>query len=221
MMNIDLWLDFSCPYCYIGKHNLDIALNEISPAVRQQIAVNYRSFELDPDVEGQVFTDVYAQLAHKYHASADKVKQMTDLATRMGVEAGLTLDFDKVIPVNTFKAHQLMQYAQRQETGGVMLVESLYQAYFTWGMDINDEDTLCQLAQAAGLDAEQCRGALSTDTYEKAVRLDEIKAQQLQINSIPFFIFDNQLVVTGVQPIEAFLQVIGECLAAPEGQHTN
>ncbi len=210
-MKIQIWSDFACPYCYIGKHNLEVAINQLEPAIKNQLELIYRSFELSPDAPTTTEQSCYEQLAAKYNVSLEQARSMSRRAEALGKEAGLELNFDKLIPTNTFKAHQLAHYAYTVQKAPE-IVESLFQAHFRYGLNIAEDNVLLQLAEAMGLDPVQTRQALQTEAFGKSVRLDEIKAEQIRISSVPFFIVDDQFALSGVQPLIHFRQAIMEAL---------
>ena len=211
-MYIQLWLDFSCPYCYIGKHNLDVALNQLSPEQRNQVRVIYRSFELEPHAPKINVLTSYERLAQKYQCSIEQARIIATKVTTMAKESGLMFDLDRHVPANSFKAHQLVQFAMTQQKES-LLIESLFQAHFSWGLNINDESVLSQLAGGVGIDLVAGKDALNDEHYAKAVRLDQIRAQQIRIGSVPFFVFDERYAAQGVQPVDVLVNAIQDSLA--------
>ncbi len=210
-MYIQLWLDFSCPYCYIGKHNLDLALNQLSSEQRSQVRVIYRSFELEPHAPKINVLTGYERLAQKYQCSIEQARMIAAKVTTMAKESGLVFELDKHVPANSFKAHQLVQFAMTQKKES-LLIEKLFQAHFVWGLNINDESVLLQLAGGVGIDQVASGDALNDDHYAKAVRLDHIRAEQIRIGSVPFFVFDERYAAQGVQPVDVFVGAIRNSL---------
>ena len=211
-MYIQLWLDFSCPYCYIGKHNLDVALNQLLPEQRNQVRSIYRSFELEPKAPKVNVLTGDERLAQKYQCGIEQARMIAEKVTTMAKASGLKFDLDKYVPANSFKAHQLVQFAMTQQKEG-LLIESLFQAHFSWGLNINDEDVLLQLASTIGIDMAACGDALNDEHYAKAVRLDQIRAKQIRISSVPFYVFNEQYAAQGVQPVDVFVGAIQNSLS--------
>lgn len=200
-MKIEIWSDFVCPFCYMGKRHLEIARAELpSP---DGIEVVYRSFELDPDAPRHKEGNVHENLAAKYGMSVEEAQSMNQQMGERAAAVGLTYRFDTMIPTNTFDAHQLEHFA---EAHGKMydIAERLFKAYFTDGLDIGDRGTLAGLAAEVGLSREAALRALEDGQYAQAVRDDEREAAQLGIEGVPFFVIDRKYAVSGAQPVELF-----------------
>ena len=201
-MKIDIWSDFACPFCYIGKRHLEKALEEYPEA-----EVVFHSFELDPHTAVHHEEDIHQLIANKYGISYEQSKANNDQITKMAAEAGLVYDFDRLKTTNTFTAHRLAQYAKEQGKGNEF-VEAGMNAYFAEGAFLNDEDTLAAIAIAAGLDEAASRRVFRSQEYLAPVRVDETKAVELGITSVPFFLINEQYAISGAQPVEAFKSVL-------------
>ncbi len=209
-MQVEIWSDVVCPWCYIGKRRFEAAL--ASFAHRDEVEVRWRSFELDPSAP-QLRNGKYAErLASKYAmpvADAEHmIRQMTDAAAGEGV----TMRFDRARPGNTFAAHRLLHLATRR---GVQddLKERLLKAYFTDGEPIGKLDALVPLATAAGLDTGEVEAVLDSDAFADDVRADERRAASYGITGVPFFVVDRRYAVSGAQPVEVLLQVLEQAWA--------
>jgi predicted DsbA family dithiol-disulfide isomerase len=132
---------------------------------------------------------------------------MSDHMAGVAKEVGLDFNFDKTIPANTFKAHQLIHLAAKAGRQDAMK-ERLFYAYYTEGQDINTVENLARLGAEIGLDATAIREALTSAAYGQEVRQDEYEAQQVGVRGVPFFVFDNKYAVSGAQPTELFQQVL-------------
>ncbi|WP_099224606.1 DsbA family oxidoreductase [Listeria costaricensis] len=201
-MKIDVWSDFACPFCYIGKRNLEKAA-----AGREDIEIEFHSFELDQNAPKRYDEDIHQLIANKYGKSYEEARAMNDQIGQMAELAGLHYDFDAIQATNTFTAHRLAQFAGT-EGKKEALVERLFDAYFTKGAFLNDEETLVELAAEVGLDEEKAREVVRSDEYLAPVRIDETKAMELGINSVPFFLIDNKYALSGAQPVESFAAVL-------------
>ncbi len=204
-MRIEIWSDVVCPWCYIGKRNLEAALAEFPHA--DQVTVEWRSFELDPTTPTQVGLSMDEVLERKYGMSPDQAatanRQMTELAARVGLEYHL----DRVRIGNTFDAHRLLHLAAHEGRGGEMK-ERLLHAYFTEGRTVSDPASLTDLAAEIGLDRERVGAVLASDEYADEVRADEARAVELGSTGVPFFVLDGRFGIPGAQPPDVLLRLL-------------
>jgi predicted DsbA family dithiol-disulfide isomerase len=204
-MIIDIWSDYACPFCYIGKRKLEKALEEFKG--KEDIEIIWRSFQLDPTAKDSTDIDMVSGLAKKYNMSIEKAQEMIDQMNNMAKEVGLNYNFKDMIETNTMKAHRLAIYAKEFDLMGEMN-ERLLKAHFIDGINIGDIEVLGNLAEEVGLNKEDVINMLNSDKFIKEVEMDRYEAQQLEINSVPFFVFDNKYGVQGAQPTEAFIDVL-------------
>ncbi|ASN07187.1 DsbA family oxidoreductase [Virgibacillus necropolis] len=204
-MKIDVYSDFGCPFCYIGKRRLELALEQFSN--KDKVTITYKSYELDPNAETNPDKTIHELLAGKYGMSVEKAKQSNENLANQAAELGLTYRFDTMQPTNTFDAHRLAKYAEKQGKGKEM-TERLLQAYFTDSLHIGDYETLTKLAVEVELDSAAVLDVLESTDYAKAVRGDEQEAQQVGVQGVPFFVFNEKYAVSGAQPPDVFSEVI-------------
>lgn len=209
-MKIEIWSDIVCPFCYIGKRRLEAALADFPH--RDQVEIQWRSFELTPDYRPAPGRDVYASLAEKKGISPAESRQMHDQMAASAAQVGLAYNFERAVPTNTYLGHQLLHLATKHGVNDATK-ERLFRAYYTEGQDLNDLDTLVQLGTEVGLDAKETRAALQAGTYATAVRSDEQQAQQIGVRGVPFFVFDDKYAVSGAQPTELFSEVLDKVWA--------
>ncbi|WP_026801891.1 DsbA family oxidoreductase [Pontibacillus halophilus] len=208
-MQIEVWSDFACPFCYIGKRRLEEALAEFPEG--EQVKFRFNSFELNPYAPVNHDKNEYELLAEKYGKSVDEMKQMADGLRQQAAEVGLQFDFDRLVPTNTFDAHRLFQRAQQQGLGD-QVAETLFKAHFEEAKHIGDRDTLTKLAIEAGMTQDDVEAAFSEDRYEKAVRTDEKEAHEIGVQGVPFFVFNDKYAMSGAQPKEVFVQGLQQIL---------
>ncbi|WP_426493361.1 DsbA family oxidoreductase [Hymenobacter sp. 102] len=204
-MKIEIWSDILCPFCYIGKRRLEKALASFPHA--QDVEIQWRSFELDPQANPTPGESQYARLAHKYGQSEAWARQMSANMAQSAAQEGLAFDFDRVVPANSLRAHRLVHLAAqhgRQDAAK----ERLFKAYLEEGLDINDVATLTRLGAELQLPAAEVEQLLASDQFEQAVRYDEYQAQQLNIRGVPYFVFEDKYAVSGAQPTELFQEVL-------------
>jgi predicted DsbA family dithiol-disulfide isomerase len=204
-MKIDIWSDVVCPFCYIGKRKFEKALADFNG--KDNVEIEWHSFQLDPDLEYVPGQSVHEYLGKRKGVTAAEGKKMNDAMTAMAKEVGLEYNFDQAIINNTFNAHRLLHFAKEKGVQNEMK-ERLFRAYYTEGKNIGDIDTLAQLAEEVGLQAAEVKKVLESDAYAQDVLLDQYHAQQLGIQGVPFFVFNNKYGVSGAQPTAIFAQVL-------------
>lgn len=204
-MKVEIWSDFVCPFCYIGKRRFEAALEKFPH--NKDVVVEYKSYELAPDAENNPEKDYYELLANKLDMSIEKAKETTANIGRQAADVGLTYHFDTMQTSNTFDAHRVAKYAARQGKGNEM-TEHILKAYFTDSEHIGEHATLIKLASEVGLETEEIEALLKTDQYKAVVREDQEQAKQIGVQGVPFFVFNEKYAVSGAQPPETFLEVL-------------
>jgi predicted DsbA family dithiol-disulfide isomerase len=204
-MDIEIWSDIACPWCYVGKRRFEAALAAFEH--RDEVAVIWRSFELDPAAPAQRTVDSATHLAQKYGMSRDEALARQRSLAEMAAGDGLDMRSDIARGGNTFDAHRLLQLAKAHGAQDAMK-ERLMRAYHTEGEPIGDHEALLRLALEVGLPADEVRDVLATDRYAGDVRDDERAAMELGINAVPFFVVDRRIGAAGAHPAEA----LGELL---------
>ena len=204
-MKIEIWSDVICPFCYIGKRRFEYALEKFSH--KDEVEIVWHSFELDPKRESVPGKSIHQMLAEKKGWSIEQAKEMNDHVTKMAKEVGLTYDFDKAIPVNTFNAHRISHLAAKHNVQNEM-EELLFSSYFTNGVNIDDANSLVSLANQVGIDSKETEQVLKNDEYSEDVRLDEEDARELGISGVPFFVFDRKYAISGAQPEDVFIRTL-------------
>ena len=212
-ISIDIWSDIACPWCYIGKRNLEAGLaatasDEDAPQVR----ITFHSFELSPDTPVDFDGDEIDFLAGHKGMPREQVEQMLSHVTNVAAQAGLEYNFDKLQHTNTVKAHELLHHAKAKGLQHEM-EERLMSAYFTEGKHVGRIDDLVELAVEVGLDADRARAALESEQYLPAVRQDQAQARAYGIQGVPFFVVDGQYGISGAQPPAAFENVLRDLWA--------
>jgi predicted DsbA family dithiol-disulfide isomerase len=204
-VNVEIWSDVVCPWCYLGKRRFEAALARFEH--RDEVEVTWRSFELDPSTPRELDESATDALATKYGMTREQAEATHAQMTELAASEGLEYHFDRARRGNTFDAHRLIQMgaaAGLQE----QVTERLFRGYFTDGEPIGDHDALVRLAGSAGLDADAARAALTGDAYADAVRADEALAQRFGIRGVPYFVLGRRYGVSGAQPPELLLQAL-------------
>jgi len=205
MIKVEIWSDINCPYCYIGKKNLERALAGFPRA--ESVEVEWKSFELDPSGHPPKGSDNIDLIAKKYGRDRAWVESMNQRIAEMGKENGIDMKLDRVVPSNSFKAHKLLHMAKFY---GIQddLKEALFKAKFTDGKDIDDDGVLTDLAVSLKLDPDEVKDVLAGKRYNDDVRNDEERAAMMGIRGVPFFVINGTEALSGAQPPEAFLEIL-------------
>jgi predicted DsbA family dithiol-disulfide isomerase len=208
-VQVEIWSDVVCPWCYIGKRRFEEALRRFDG--RDDVEVVWRSFELDPGAPA-VGIDVTEHLAAKYGVSGDEALAMQERVTTAAAGEGLEYHLDRAQRGNSFDAHRLLHLA-REHGLQSELKERLLRAYFTEGRAIGDPTALRGLAIEVGLPAAEVDGVLGSDRFADAVREDEDTAQELGCRGVPFFVVDRRFAAAGAQDPAILLEVLEKAAA--------
>lgn len=204
-LKIQIWSDVMCPFCYIGKRKMEEALERFEN--KESVAIEWKSFQLDPTSTSQPGNNTIDYLAKKYNRDREWSVAMHDSVTQQAKAVGLDYHFEKLILANSLNAHRLSHLAKKNSLGDAF-EELLFKAHFTDGMDVDDKATLTQLAMEVGLQKEEINLVLNSDSYIKEVIQDQKEAQSIGVTGVPFFVFDNKYAVSGAQSPEVFLNTL-------------
>ena len=210
-LDVQIWSDIACPWCYIGKRRFERALADFPQ--RDQVTVHWRSYQLDPSLPDHDHRSEVEYLVAAKGLPAHSVEGMISHVAEQAAGEGLEYDFDALVVANSRRAHRVLQAAKRaDEADGAgrtdRLKEALLSAHFEGGLNIGDVEVLTDLAEAAGLTADQARAAVGSDDLDDAVARDIAEAAAIGVRGVPFFVFDGKYGVSGAQPPEVFLQAL-------------
>jgi predicted DsbA family dithiol-disulfide isomerase len=202
-VEIDIYSDVVCPWCYIGKRRLEQALESYD----KDVTIRYRPFQLDPRPVDQPrpLLDI---LVAKF-GGPERARQITEHTARVAAEVGLDLRFDKAVAANTFDAHRLIWFADSHGRAAEM-AEVLYREHFTDGVDIGSRDALAALAVEVGFDKTEVRQFLDSPLGRREVAADLAAAHEIGVSSVPTFVFAGKYVVTGAQEPATLRAVLDE-----------
>jgi predicted DsbA family dithiol-disulfide isomerase len=206
-MNVEIWSDIACPWCYVGKRRFEAALAGFEH--RDDVQVTWRSFELDPAAPAEREGARAARLAEKYGITVERAREMERSMTETAAGEGLDFRFDRARSGSTFDAHRVVHLAAEHGLQDEMK-ERLLRAYFGEGELMSDHDTLVRLSVEVGLDEDEVRETLASDRFAEAVRDDERTAHGFGISAVPTFVVDRSIGVSGAHPPEALLQLLRE-----------
>ena len=209
-MQVEIWSDVICPWCYIGKRRFDIALANF--AQRESVTLVWRSFELDTESPPQYSVTLEEMLAQKYDISPQDAAEMNARVTGHAKEVGLEYHLNAARPGNTFDAHRLLHFAASRQLGN-QAAERVMQAYFSESLAVGDRAALARLATEFGLTESEVLDMFASDAYTAEVRADQARAAKLNITSVPYFVIDEKIGISGAQPVEVFAQALQQALA--------
>jgi len=200
-MKIEIWSDVMCPFCYIGKHNFEKALEKLP--FKDEIEVEWKSFQLDPTLDASKAINTIEYFKEKKGASEEQAKQMMGQVLQMGKNSGINFNFEKNLITSTFPAHKLLHLAKKHNKSSEM-EEALFQSHFLNGENVADTETLVSLAESLGIHKEETRQALTSNEYDYEVNQDIQEAKNHGVSGVPFFILNGKYAVSGAQPVELF-----------------
>ncbi|HEY5114198.1 MAG TPA: DsbA family oxidoreductase [Nakamurella sp.] len=212
-MQIEVFSDVVCPWCYIGKRRLEEALSRFDHA--DQVTVTYRSFQLDPSSPDTSDLGLEEMLAAKYGRSIEQARAMNAQVSAVATGAGLDFRLERARPANTFRAHRLIHYAADHGLADE-LTERLMHGYFSEGVRVGERDDLLRLAVEIGLDEAGAAEVLDSDAYAGHVHADIDLARQFGATGVPFFVFDRKYGISGAQETALFTEVLSTAWAAAQ-----
>jgi predicted DsbA family dithiol-disulfide isomerase len=216
-MLIEVWSDVVCPFCYIGKRHLEMALADF--AERDHVEVIWRSFELDSEAPKGESQDTVSALMKKYQQSREQIETMIARVSAMGAQAGLELKLANTLRTNTFDIHRLLYLAAEKGLQGAAK-ERLLHAYFSESEDLSEPETLVRLLGEVGIEPAPIRATLAdSDAYFHEVSADIYEARNIGIAGVPFFVFDQKYAISGAQPVAAFSKVLEQCWLERDTQY--
>ncbi len=204
-MKVDIWSDIRCPFCYIGKRKFENALQKFEQ--KEEVVVEWHSFQLDPGLKTQPDTDTVEYFSKIKGISREQALQMFEGANKMARETGLELNLETSVVANSYRAHQLLQWAKSKGKGNE-IKEALFESHFIQAKNIDDVEILLELAVATGLDKTEAQNVLITEEFAYMVKQDEMAARNIGVQGVPFFVFNNKYAVSGAQAEETFLEVL-------------
>ena len=210
-VSIDIFSDVVCPWCYIGKRNLEKALKIIeSNRDDLNISVNWRAFQLNPALPmGGVSRQEYT--ASKF-GGKENAKAIYDRVLLAAEQVGLTLHFDDItVQPNSTKMHELI-YASKETALTDDLIEALFKAFFIDGRDLSRKENIRQIARDVGMSDEVIHDAVENDNYAGQVSEDLKESQRLGISGVPFYVINAEIGLSGAQPSEIIAKTILDTL---------
>ena len=209
MTKIEIFSDVVCPWCYIGKRNLENALQILNEKDEQfESTLNWRSFQLNPQLKNEgILRKDYITNKFGEGANSEIIYERVRLA---GEAVGLTMNFDKIImQPNSSKMHSLI-YAAKETNRDIELIENFFKAFFIDGMNLTDFEIVSKIASDSGLDSETINGVFHDNLFEKFVQEDIIMSKKYNITGVPFYVIDDSIGISGAQPSEVIVDAINQ-----------
>ena len=208
-MKIDFVSDVACPWCAVGLHSLEHALERIEGI---DVELHFQPFELNPQMEPEG-EDAAEHLTRKYGLTPQQLERNRAMIRQRGADVGFEFG-DRTRVWNTFDAHRLLHWAglegrQRE------LKHALLRAYHGRGENPGAHEVLLKLAGEVGLDVERARDVLESGRYAAEVRAEERHWQELGIHSVPSVIVDGRHLIQGGQPPEVFERALRQLAELP------
>jgi len=204
-MKVELWSDFACPFCYIGKVRFDRALQKF--AHKDKVEVIYKAYQLDPSAPKVMSMSAAETFAKGHHMSVDKAKERFEMFVSNARRTGLEYNYDIIQMTNSFDAHRIAKWARKFDKEAE-LTNRFMKAYFTEGKNIADVDTLVELVKEFGLDAKEAREVLESNDYKDVVESEITEARQVGVRGVPFFVLNRKYGVSGAQEEGYFAEVL-------------
>ena len=215
-MHIQVVQDLTCPWCRIGKHNLDTAAERYTQDTNDEVTIEWVPFLLDP-VEPGSKESFRERLAERKGMSDEQIAEMFARVKEAGAGVGLDFHFDRVeVAVDTIPGHLLMALTPAELQAHVL--DRIHTAYFEQGKDIGSPEVLEVIATDAGVPDEamaRVREAWATDEARAEVMNLVGQVQQAGISGVPFFVFDGALAASGAQPPETLIEAMTQARETP------
>lgn len=203
-VQVDIWTDVVCPWCYIGITRFERALERFDG----EVDVRIHPFQLDAEAPIPGIPAL-----ERYQARfGDEAPAIIDRVTGEAAKDGLEMRFDRALAANTFDAHRAIVFAR--DSGKARALEmSLYRAYFTDGLDVSDRGVLADRAAEVGIDRDAIAAYLASDEGVDEVRQELVDALDRGITGVPAFLFEEEFLVPGAVDTDTFVRILEQMRA--------
>ena len=204
MINIKVISDTICPWCYIGKKQLEKAINKIDNI---EFDISYKPFQLDPTMPTDG-VDRKRYIDRKF--GEDTAKEIGNKIREAGKLVGIEFNYENIIKTpNTLNSHRILKWAEKESKQEEAL-ELLFYSYFTEGRDIGNNEELVKIAKKLGLNPKKIEKNLVSDIDIKEIELEEWSYRDLGIAGVPTYILEDNMIITGSQSSETFINVFNK-----------
>jgi predicted DsbA family dithiol-disulfide isomerase len=198
---IEIWSDIVCPFCYIGKKKMELAIKNLK--AENQVEIIWHSFQLDPNFPTDTSISTNEYLVQRKGYPQDQVTMITTLLIEQGKDYNINFQFEKARSFNTLNAHRLIKWAKEYGKDNE-LKEALMLNYFTKGVDLSITDSLISIVEQVGLNSTTAKQILETNQYQDDVQSDINQAQKLGIRGVPYFFINKKASISGAQNNKVF-----------------
>lgn len=205
MINIDIYTDFVCPFCYIGKTELENAIKKLDR--KENINISYKAFELNPYAKKTPGTSYMEHIYERFPSKDVAENEVIKPLIQRGENLGLDISFYNLDESNTFDCHRLLKYAKKEKRDKEFLDIS-FKKVFEENAFLADEKVLLDIGRLSGLDEKRVKEILNSDEFSNEVREDENKARMLGVSGVPFFVFNDKYALSGAQSEDTFISAL-------------
>ena len=194
-MELDFIIDVVCPWCFVGKRQLDKALAgmDTPPAT-----INYRPYQLNPDTP-PAGVDRKEAYQKKFGNENPQLKAMREHLLMIGPDLGIQFDFESTCRIaNSMDAHRLIRWAKTPGVQG-LVADDIMSRYFEHCEFIGDHDLLLDVAKKAGMDSALVAELLGSDTDKDLISNEVMGAHRMGVQGVPVYILDQKTGVSGAQ----------------------
>lgn len=200
-MKIEVWTDLVCPLCYIGKRQLELALEQMS--FKEHVLIEYKSFEIYSNQSNEQTKKLNDILIEQYDLTHKNINDFVEQAKKVGI----LYQLDLLLHVDTFDAHRFLKYACTQNKANEV-VERLLQGYFIKKEALDDVHTYMKVCEELSFDKEEVTSLLTSNKFSRAVKYDQIEAKEIGIKYPPYFLFNEEFALPGIQSVEVFKRAL-------------
>jgi predicted DsbA family dithiol-disulfide isomerase len=200
-MKVEIWSDVMCPFCYIGKRKLEVALQQID--FSDSVEIVWKSYQLNPELETNPNSSIYHYLSEQKGMPMEQVRTMIIRVSEMAKEVGITMNFEQQVVANSFLAHRLSHLAKKWNVQHAC-EEALFLAHFTEGKNIDSEEVILEIGTNLGISESEIQALFESDIYSNDVIQDQYEAQNIRVRGVPHFVFNDKYVVSGAQDSSVF-----------------
>jgi predicted DsbA family dithiol-disulfide isomerase len=203
-MEVEVYADVVCPWCYIGARRLERTLRELPNG--SEIERRWRPFQLRPEMPAGGMA--WEEFARAKFGGMESDRTAFEQVAAAGEPDGVRFRFDRVVSApNTVDAHRLILFAAGRGREWEA-ADALFRAYFEEGRDLNGPEHLAAAAGSAGLDRDEVLEYLAGPSGAREVEESQREARRLGIRGVPFYVVDGRYGIGGAQPVEALARAL-------------
>lgn len=212
MINIEIWSDFACPFCYAGEFQLTNAINELG--VPNKVDIKFKAFELDHKKDNYASSPTREVFMNKFHMSKTDAERQVKHEQQLVRSLGLECNYEDAHPSNTRDAHRLMKLAEEQYGDETVrkLSAALFNAYLVRSKVLANRDVLIQAGLEAGIKKSDIISVLDSNRYVDAVIDDERRAESYGVTGVPYFLINGKMAVPGAISTRDFKELLNDII---------